>query len=136
MKILLDEGLPRRAAALLREKGVDAVHLTEISDASTADALIMEIARTDGRVVVTLDADFHALLAVNGWSAPSVIRIRRQGLSAQDVCELVVRLVADHAPALREGAVMSVRAHLVGTRKLPLTPRNTEELDSNDDADE
>jgi predicted nuclease of predicted toxin-antitoxin system len=31
MKILLDEGLPRRAAALLREQGLDAVHLTEIA---------------------------------------------------------------------------------------------------------
>jgi predicted nuclease of predicted toxin-antitoxin system len=135
MRILLDEGLPRRAAALLREKGIDAVHLTEIGEPSTADESILETARTDGRIIVTLDADFHALLAMNGWSAPSVIRIRRQGLSAHDVCELVARVAADHVTALMEGAALSVRAHLIGIRKLPLTQVHIEELDSDDDAD-
>jgi len=99
-----------------------------IDDPSTADISIWETAKNDQRVVVTLDADFHALLAVNGWSAPSVIRIRRQGLSAQDVCDLVSHLVADHATALMEGAALSVRAHLVGIRKLPLA----EEVKPND----
>jgi predicted nuclease of predicted toxin-antitoxin system len=121
MKILLDEGLPRRAAALLREQGTDAVHVTEILDSSTADLAIIEEARAEERVVVTLDADFHALLAVNGWSSPSVIRIRRQGLSASDVRDLVIRLVDDHETALLSGVALSVRAHLVGIRKLPLT---------------
>ena len=70
MKILLDEGLPRRAAALLRDRGIDAVHVTEIADASTADDVILEEARKAGRIVVTLDADFHALLAIQGSAAP------------------------------------------------------------------
>lgn len=133
MKILLDEGLPRRAAALLREEGVDAVHLTEVDDPSTADVSILETARADDRIVVTLDADFHALLAVNGWSAPSVIRIRRQGLSAHDVADLVRHLLVEHEPTLRQGAALSVRAHLVGIRKLPLTVSAPETGGPNDD---
>ena len=132
MKFLLDEGLPRRAADFLREKGIDAVHLTDIAQPSTSDASILEFARDDGRCVVTLDGDFHALLAVNGWSAPSVIRIRRQGLSGRDVADLVARLLEDHEPALRAGAALSVRAHLVGIRKLPLTTRGAEEPDDED----
>lgn len=121
MKILLDEGLPRRAAALLRDRGFDAVHVTEIAEASTADALILEEARNAGRIVVTLDSDFHGILAVRGWASPSVIRIRREGLSAADVRDLVVRLLNDHGPELMSGVALSVRAHLVGIRKLPLT---------------
>ena len=107
MKILLDEGLPRRAAALLRERGIDAVHVTEIGFGSTADHLILEEARNAGRIVVTLDADFHALLAIHGRSAPSVIRIRREGLSASNVRDLVEHLVRDHAAALASGVALS-----------------------------
>jgi predicted nuclease of predicted toxin-antitoxin system len=126
MRIILDEGLPRRAAVLLREVGVDAVHVTEIAEAGTADLAILEEARTSGAIVVTLDADFHALLAIHGWSLPSVIRIRRQGLSAAGVRDLVIRLIEDHGTALSSGVALSVRAHLVGIRKLPLTEHPTE----------
>lgn len=121
MKVLLDEGLPRRAAALLRELGIDAVHITEIREPSTADEAILEEARATGRLIVTLDADFHGLFAANGWSSPSVIRIRREGLSASDLRDLVRRLLTDHEEALSSGAALSVRSHLVGIRKLPLT---------------
>ncbi len=127
MKILLDEGLPRRAAALLRDRGIDAVHLTEIAEASTADPVILDEARNEGRIVVTLDSDFHGILAVRGWASPSVIRIRREGLSAEDVRDLVVHLLRDHGPALTSGVALSVRAHLVGIRKLPLTDTVSEE---------
>jgi predicted nuclease of predicted toxin-antitoxin system len=133
MKILLDEGLPRRAATLLRDLGTDAVHVTEIRDPGTADLAILEEARASGRIVVTLDADFHALLAVNGWSSPSVIRIRRQGLSASDVRDLVIRLIHDHEAALLSGVALSVRAHLVGIRKLPLTELPSEDPEPADE---
>ena len=135
MKILLDEGLPQRAAALLRDAGLDAVHITEIRDPSTADLSILETARDDGRIVVTLDADFHALLAMNGWPAPSVIRIRRQGLSASDIRDLLVHLVVDHAQVLTEGVALSVRAHLVGIHKLPLAATSRSDADDDDDDD-
>src|SRR5437764_194243 len=129
MKILLDEGLPRRAAALLRDRGIDAVHLTEVAEASTADQVILERPREDGRIVVTLDADFPALLAVEGATSPSVIRIRREGLSAEDVRELLLHVLRDHEAALLSGVALSVRAHLVGMRRLPLigTPSEPDE---------
>src|SRR5258706_5199321 len=133
MKILLDEGLPRRAAALLRDRGIDAVHLTEIAAASTADHVILEWARANGRIIVTLDADFHALLAVAGSTAPSVIRIRREGLSAEDVRDLLLHLLHDHEAALLAGVALSVRAHLVGMRKLPLIGAPMEPDDSESD---
>lgn len=60
MKLLLDQGLPRTTAALLRAQGIDAVHVGEIGLAAAADALILEQGRRDGRVVVTLDADFYS----------------------------------------------------------------------------
>lgn len=112
---------------MLRESGMDAVHAREIGDPSTPDLAILEEARASNRIVVTLDADFHALLAVNGWSSPSAIRIRRQGLTASDVRDLVTHLVHDHEVALLSGAALSVRAFLVGIRKLPLANHPSDE---------
>ncbi len=82
IKILLDQGLPRTAAALLREAGWDVQHVSERGMSQAADSAIIDLARMEQRMVVTLDADFHALLAVSGANRPSVLRIRDEGLKA------------------------------------------------------
>ena len=66
MKLLLDQGLPRSSAVLLRAAGVDAVHTAEIGLSRAEDPAILERGRDDERVVVTYDADFHALMALSG----------------------------------------------------------------------
>jgi predicted nuclease of predicted toxin-antitoxin system len=47
-----------------------------------SDAVILDYAREEGRVIVTLDADFHTLLALTGATFPSVVRVRIEGLRA------------------------------------------------------
>ena len=59
MKLLLDQGLPRSAAALLRDVGIDAIHVGEIGLQIAEDTEIIQRAREEEQVVVTLDADFH-----------------------------------------------------------------------------
>ena len=65
MKLLLDQGLPRSAAALLRQAGVDTVHVGDVGQAHAEDAVLLQLGRDSERVVVTLDADFHTLLALS-----------------------------------------------------------------------
>ena len=60
MKLLLDQGLPRSAASLLRAAGIDTVHTGEIGLATADDESVVQVARQEERIVVTLDADFHA----------------------------------------------------------------------------
>lgn len=84
IKILLDQGLPRSAAELLRQQGWDALHVSDVGLAAASDQTILNQAEQQGRTVVTLDADFHALLAVSGASAPSVVRLRIEGLKGSD----------------------------------------------------
>jgi len=74
MKLLLDQGLPRSAAGLLRQEGLDAVHTGECDLSAASDGEILAVARAQGRVVITLDSDFHTILALEGASGPSVIR--------------------------------------------------------------
>lgn len=80
MKLLLDQGLPRSTASLLREAGVDALHVSEIGYSSANDIDILQKANDENRIVATLDADFHTILALASAQAPSVIRLRIEGL--------------------------------------------------------
>jgi len=123
VKLLLDQGLPRSAAALLSDRGFDTVHAGDIGLAAAADVAILHQARIDGRTIVTLDADFHALVAIAGASGPSVIRIREEGLKGPDLAELVVETVSLCRDDLDFGAVVTVRGGSVRVRRLPVGNR-------------
>lgn len=97
MKLLLDQGLPRSAARLLTSAGWDTIHVGDIGYEVATDEAILERARGEGRIVVTLDADFHALLALSSATAPSVIRIRIEGLRGKEVAALVGRCIGTDA---------------------------------------
>jgi predicted nuclease of predicted toxin-antitoxin system len=120
MKLLLDQGTPRSAAALLRQAGLDVAHTAEIGLAAASDAEILVHAVQAGAVVVTLDADFHTLLALSSAAQPSVIRIRVEGLRAGEFSELLQRVIASCEADIIAGAVISVREHEVRVRRLPI----------------
>lgn len=124
MKLLLDQGLPRGAARLLREAGIDATHTGECGLATAADREILEYARSEGRIVVTLDADFHAILALSAAADPSTIRIRIQGLSAEPLAELVRSVLERSRRDLAAGAVVSVTERQIRVRRLPIRTRS------------
>jgi predicted nuclease of predicted toxin-antitoxin system len=88
-RLLLDQGLPRSAAALLAHEGYDVVPVSDIGMSRADDVDILERARAEGRVCVTLDADFHSLMAISGANDPSVIRIRKEGLDAAALAGLL-----------------------------------------------
>lgn len=120
MRFLLDQGLPRSAAELLRNKSLDAVHVSEADLASAGDPEILTRGREDRRVVVTLDADFHALMALSGATEPSVIRIRRQGLTAAPLVEVILEVISLCGSDLDAGALVTVRPAAIKIHKLPV----------------
>jgi predicted nuclease of predicted toxin-antitoxin system len=118
--VLLDQGLPRTAAGLLREIGWDVQHVSERGMSQAEDVAIIEVARQEGRVVVTLDADFHALLAVSGAQGPSVLRIRMEGLKADQVATLIEQVFAVAGSALALGAMVTVLDGKIRIKHLPI----------------
>jgi predicted nuclease of predicted toxin-antitoxin system len=120
VKLLLDQGLPRTAAEALGRVGFDAVHTGAIGLAKASDEDILERARREGETVVTLDADFHALLALSTAAAPAVIRIRIEGLQGPEIAALVSRVVAVCEADLLAGAMVTVDSHRIRVRRLPL----------------
>ena len=77
-RLLLDQGLPRSTGALLAQAGWDVTHVSEIGMSRADDIDILQRARAEQRVCVTLDADFHALLATSGERGPSVTACGRK----------------------------------------------------------
>jgi predicted nuclease of predicted toxin-antitoxin system len=119
-RVLLDQGLAPAAAALLRDRGWDAVHVSEMHLAKAADAEILDAARQTDRVCITLDHDFHAHLAMAGAGRPSVVLLRVQGLNASAQAALICAVWQSCEEALAAGAAVSADTSTVRIRSLPL----------------
>lgn len=120
MKLLLDQGLPRKAAVILRNAGIDTLHVGEIGLATAEDIEIIEKGRQDKRTIITLDADFHALLALSSATSPSVIRIRIEGLKGEALAHLINQILADWGKELLHGVVLTVQKDRIRMRRLPM----------------
>ena len=119
-RILLDQGLPRSAAKILGIQGWDVLHTGEIGLSNASDREIIEYARKEGRVVITLDADFHAILAVENAREPSVIRIRQEGLRGDALAELIEKIWPKIQSQLETGALVTVTERSIRVRKIPI----------------
>lgn len=59
MKFVIDENLPPRLAAWLRERGHDVTHVSDSVGLGVHDGRLASFAAADGRVIITKDADFQ-----------------------------------------------------------------------------
>jgi len=118
--LLLDQGLPRTTVPRLRALGLEAEHVGDCALATADDRTILDHARQRGQIVVTLDADFHTHLALSRGTAPSVIRLRMEGLKAEQLAELLVRILDQCREDLNRGALISVTETGIRLRRLPL----------------
>ncbi len=84
------------------------------------DREILTWALENRRAIVTLDADFHAELALTGACKPSVIRLRIQGLNGPTCARLIDALANEYDSALDRGCMISVKEHMVRLRWLPV----------------
>ncbi len=104
----------------MREAGMDAVHVGEIGYSTADDSVILQKGRDEERIVITLDADFHALLALSQSTYPSVIRIRIEGLYGAKAAELIQNVLTLCSDDLEHGAVVTVQPKRIRIRRLPL----------------
>jgi predicted nuclease of predicted toxin-antitoxin system len=96
------------------------VQVEEIGLQGASDEAILARCVVDGRICITLDADFHRILSFTGAAQPSVIRIRMQHLRAQASADLIVRILHQVGSELLEGIAVSVNATNIRLRRLPL----------------
>jgi predicted nuclease of predicted toxin-antitoxin system len=112
--------LPRSAAALLCDMGIDTVHVAAIGLSRAEDGEILAEGRKLDCAIVTLDADFHTMLALTEATSPSVVRIRIEGLRAEAIAQLLKTVVDQCEGDLRSGAMVTVQETRIRIRRLPL----------------
>ena len=120
ISILLDQGLPRSAASVLRDEGWDVLHTGDIGLSRSTDIQILEFARNEQRIIITLDSDFHTILALENASTPSVIRIRLEGLKGPDLALIIKRIWTQIEPQIKKGAMVTVTESGIRIRNMPV----------------
>lgn len=118
MRLLLDQGLPRTAAKILRERDWDVVHVSEVGLATASDETILKNAAKERRICVTLDADFHAILVVKNLGGPFVIRFRKEGLRGSELASELISVCARIQDALEAGAMVTVTSAALRVHRL------------------
>ncbi len=120
MRYLLDQGLARSTVDHLRKLGIESEHVGSLGLAEASDWDILEEGRRRGCAVVTLDGDFHALLALSGSATPTVIRIRIEGMKGEEVAGIIHRMEELISSEITQGAAVTVTKRRIAVRYLPL----------------
>ena len=120
MRFLLDMGISPASAVFLRSRGADVVHLAERALSRLDDPGILELARTESRILVTHDLDFGEFIAAAGTELPSVITFRLRNMRPDHVNHYLVEILTHHQALLERGAIMTVTEGQIRVRSLPL----------------
>ncbi len=120
MKLLLDQGIPVDCVPLFRALGHTCHHVSAVGMQRAKDRLILAKAKEDDYVLVTLDSDFHALVATERLDGPSVVRLRREGCNAELVVEILQPALFRYQGSLAEGCLISVTESRATCGMLPI----------------
>ncbi|MBX7235387.1 MAG: DUF5615 family PIN-like protein [Caldilineales bacterium] len=110
---------PQTVAALHRE-GWDIVRVSALLPANASDVEILGLARRLGRIVITQDLDFSTLLALGGYSDPSIVTLRLSNTDPAVVTRRLRQVLAGLESALQSGSAVTVEDNTVRIRNLPI----------------
>ena len=120
LRFLADMNLSPITVNDLRKDGWDIVRVSSLLPVDTSDMEILDWARRQDRVLVTQDLDFSTLLALEGYSRPSLITLRLSNTDPDIVTARLNRVRAQVEQALSEGSAVTVDDTAVRIRRLPI----------------
>lgn len=108
MKFVVDAQLPFALAALLRERGFDAIHTKELPNGNdTTDADINILSITENRVVVSKDGDFYERFTAKK-EPYKLLHVKTGNISNARLVELFEKNLSAIVSELSENDVVTV----------------------------
>jgi predicted nuclease of predicted toxin-antitoxin system len=119
VKFLIDNAVSPEVASLLRAADHDAVHVRDRGMGDAEDEHVMTLAAAEGRVIVSADTDFGAMLMLRKAQRPSVILFRhgsprRPAQQAESLLANLPGIMED----LTHGAIVVFRRDRIRVRRL------------------
>jgi predicted nuclease of predicted toxin-antitoxin system len=91
VKFLVDAQLPLALARWLRQQGHDAVHTLELPDRNrTKDSTLLQLAKADGRTLVTKDGDFQLTFEL-GKGPPKLLLVSTGNIANRELLNIFER---------------------------------------------
>ncbi len=115
--------LSPRWVAAIQSAGLEAVHWSAVGNPAATDHDVIAWAVSNNTFLLTHDLDFGAILAASGELKPSVLQLRTQDLTPDQLAPKLVDLVRRLATELKQGALVSLDPERARVRLLPLKPR-------------
>jgi len=99
MRFLADESCDHAVVRALRSKGFNVVAVSEVIPGAE-DQQVIELARKEGRILLTEDKDFGRLAFLSSASSVGVILLRFPARARKELCSAVLRLISREGPKL------------------------------------
>jgi len=120
LRFVADMNISPLTVQALAAGGVDIVRVSGLLPVNASDESILDLARQQGRIVITQDTDFSALLALGGHDRPSLVTLRLLNTDPEVVTRRLRQILPQIEAALRRGCAVTVEDHTVRVRQLPI----------------
>lgn len=120
LRFLADMNISPLTVETLAGEGIDIVRVSTLLPANASDEMILSLARQQGRIVITQDTDFSALLALGGHEQPSLVTLRLLNTDPIAVTHRLRQVLPQVEDALRHSCAVTIEDHAVRVRQLPI----------------
>ena len=120
LRLLANMNISPKTVEVLRAQGWDIVRVAQLLPKNATDQQILDLAREQGRTVVTQDLDFSALLALGGHDRPSLVTLRLAVADPETVSQRVKGTLGGLEQMLQKGCAVTIEDHTVRVRTLPI----------------
>lgn len=120
LRLIADVHISPLTVSVLQTQGYDIVRTTDLLPANAADVEILELARAEGRIVLTQDLDFSMLVALTNCDRPSLITLRLSSAKPDVVTQRFLEVLPNLTQELMDGSAVTINDESVRIRKLPI----------------